>query len=321
MDRKQHQRNATENPDFQRSLITAIHEASPDGILVVDSRDIIVSHNRRLFEVLGMSPAELPGAAAGSLVGLPDGPLLEHVVGMVADREGFLRQVKALYADPQIEDHCEVVLKDGRTLERYSTALEDEVSGYLGRVWFFRDITVRKEVERALQQMSLCDPLTGVANRRHFFERATEEYDRARRYGRHLSFIMLDIDWFKQVNDRWGHAAGDSVLKAVCRCAHGVLRHIDMFARIGGEEFALLAPDTDIDGAFLVAERLRQHVAAQRIAEGSDTIGVTISLGVATLTAKDGSVDDVLKRADAALYAAKRAGRDRTLRAEEQAPG
>lgn len=320
MDTKKPARSIAEDPDFQRLLISAIHEASPDGILVVDSDDIIVSHNQRLFEVLGVSPAELPGGAAGSLVGRPDGPLLEHVVGLVADREGFLRHVKALYANPQIEDHCEVVLKDGRTLERYSTAVEDKASGYLGRVWFFRDITVRKEVERALQQMSLCDSLTGVANRRHFFERAKEEYDRARRYGRQLSFIMLDIDLFKQVNDRWGHAAGDDVLKAVCQSAHAVLRHIDMFARIGGEEFALLAPDTDIDSAFLVAERLRRHVAAQCVIEGADTIRVTISLGVASLTEKDGSAEDVLKRADAALYAAKRAGRDRTLRAEEQTP-
>jgi diguanylate cyclase (GGDEF)-like protein/PAS domain S-box-containing protein len=304
---------ARDDLEFDRSLIAAIQEASPDGILVVNDRDVIVSHNQRLFDVFGIAPEEIPGDHGGQLVGMPDRPLLSRVLGLVRDQDPFLQRVHALYADPLLEDHCEVELKDGRTLERHSTALWGAQRRYLGRVWFFRDITARKQTEAALQQMSQRDPLTGIANRRHFFERATEEYTRARRYGRHLSFIMLDIDWFKRVNDRWGHAAGDKVLQGLCASALAVLRQTDLFARIGGEEFAVLLPDTDADGAFLLAERLRLNAAAQAVAEGGDCIQYTVSAGVATLAPGDAAAEDALKRADIALYEAKGAGRNRTM--------
>lgn len=276
---------------------------------------MIVSHNQRLFDVFGIAPEEVPGDHSGQLTGLDDQLLLSRVLEQVKDRESFLQRVKALYADPMLEDQCEIELTDGRTLERHSRALWSAHRQYLGRVWFFRDITMRKRAETALQVLSQRDPLAGVANRRHFFDQANEEFTRARRFGRSLTFIMLDIDWFKRVNDRWGHAAGDKVLKNLCGVAEATLRQIDLFARVGGEEFAVLLPDTDTDGAFLLAERLRLNVAAQGVAEGGDSISYTISAGVASLQPDDVSAEQALKRADVALYEAKDAGRNRTMRA------
>lgn len=305
---------ASDQREFDHSLIAAIHEASPDGILVVDAQGVIVSHNRRLFEVLGIAPEEIPGDHGGMLAERPDQLLLSRTLDLVKNRDSFLQRVQELYADPLLEDHCEVEMKDGRTIERHSTALWDTQHRYLGRVWFFRDITARKQVERELLEMSHTDPLTGAANRRYFFERAAVELARARRFGRELSLIMLDIDHFKRVNDRWGHAAGDKVLKNLCACAQGVLRQEDLLARVGGEEFAVLAPDTGPEGAFGLAERLRKNVAAQVVTEGGDAMTYTLSAGVATLASHDASVEAVLKRADEALYAAKNAGRNRTLR-------
>ena len=305
-----------DDPEFQRSLIAAIHEAAPDGILVVDDKSVIVSHNQRLFGVLGIDPRDIPGEHGSTLAGSPDRPLLQRALKIIKDpAESFLPRVRELYADPALEDHCEVELIDGRTLERHSRALRNESGRYLGRVWFFRDITAHKKVENDLRQISRIDPLTGAANRRQFFERAAEEFSRARRFGRDLSIIVMDIDWFKRVNDRWGHAAGDKVLTGVCEGACAVLRRVDLFARIGGEEFAVLVPDSDIDGAFQLAERVRQSVASRTVPEGADRISVTLSAGVAALAEQDGSIDDVLRRADAALYAAKEAGRDRAVRA------
>lgn len=300
--------------EFEHSLIMAINEASPDGILVVDDQEMIVSHNQRLFDVLGIAPEEISGDCDGVLNALPDRPLLSRVLEMVRDRDGFLRRVQELYADPLLEDHCEIEMKDGRTIERHSQALWGDSRRYLGRVWFFRDITERKRFENNLLDMSHRDPLTGVANRRFFHERAAEEIARARRFGRQLSFIMVDIDHFKRINDRWGHAAGDKVLKNLCASAQAVLRQVDIFARVGGEEFAVLVPDTNLDGAFELAERLRRHVEGQAVAEGGDTMTYTISAGVATLAPGDALAEDVLQRADEALYAAKHAGRNRTLR-------
>lgn len=310
-------RAAHDDQEFDRSLIVAIQEASPDGILVVNDQDMIVSHNQRLFDVLGIAPEEIPGDHRGQLKGMHDQHLLSRAIEQIKDRESFLQRVQALYADPMLEDQCEIELMDGRTLERHSRALWGEQRQYLGRVWFFRDISKRKRAEAALQLMSQRDPLTGVANRRYFFDRANEEFTRARRFGRSLTFIMLDIDWFKRVNDRWGHAAGDKVLNNLCGVAEATLRQIDLFARVGGEEFAVLLPDTDTEGAFLLAERLRQNVAAQGVAEGSDSITYTISAGVATLAPEDVAAESALKRADAALYQAKGAGRNRTMRAVE----
>ena len=300
---------------FRNSLIAAILEASPDGILVVDAGHVIVSHNQRLFEVLGISPGQLSGRNHVSLASLPDRPLLSLVLDLVHDADAFLSRVKALYDDPMLEDQCEVSLKDGRTLERHSSPLWGPDGRYLGRVWYFRDISGRKRTELTLQALSLRDSLTGTANRRHFFDTAAREFVRARRFGRDLSFVMVDLDAFKQINDRWGHAAGDKVLRAFCECSLSELRQVDLFARIGGEEFAILVADTDLDGAYLLAERLRERAAALGVAEGEDTIGFTLSAGVASVEAHDSSPEDVLKRADAALYSAKNAGRNRTMRA------
>lgn len=301
--------------EFQNSLVAAIHEASPDGILVVDDQDVIVSHNQLLFDVLGITPEDLPGDHGGVLAGHADRPLLALVADRVKDPEEFVRQVKELYANPQLDDHREIELKDGRILERHSRVLWGPSRRYLGRVWFFRDITERKRAEESLRQMSQRDPLTGVANRRYFLERGNEELARARRFGRDLSFIMLDLDHFKRVNDRWGHGAGDKVLSELCHACDTLLRRIDVMGRVGGEEFAVLMPDTDLDGAYLLAERLRLAAEALQVEENGDAIRFTLSAGVATLLPADASIDEALKRADHALYEAKGAGRNRTERA------
>lgn len=306
-------RAAGDEREFHRSLIEAIYQASPDGILLVDAEGTIISHNQRLFEVLRVDPEAISGKRDASLVGVPDRLLLARALETVKDREAFLEHVEALYANPALEDVCQVEQKDGRTLERHSKALWASDGRYFGRVWFFRDITAQKDAERTLLRMLRHDPLTGAASRRHFFERAGEEVARARRFQHPLSLIMLDVDHFKRINDRWGHAAGDKVLKELCATAKGVLRQQDLLARTGGEEFVVLAPETTAEGAFQLAERLRRRVAAMAVAEGSDAIHCTVSLGVAALQRTDASIELVLKRADDALYEAKRAGRNRSV--------
>lgn len=296
--------------DFERSLVETIVEACPDGILVVDGRGVIASHNLRLFEVFGIAPEEFPGGRDGDLSGQADAPLLSRVLDLVKDPEPFLQRVRELYADPTLDDLTEVEWHDGRTLERHSRSLWSPDGVCLGRVWFFRDITARKQVERTLKELSHRDPLTGVANRRHFFERADEEVSRSRRFGRPLSCIMFDIDHFKEINDRWGHAAGDRVLVDLCASLEPILRQEDVFARVGGEEFALLLPDTDGQGAFVLSERIREKLAAGSCGD----IRYAISAGVAELMPDDASAKRTLQRADVALYGAKDAGRNRTHR-------
>ena len=299
--------------EFQRSLIAAINEASPDGILVVDGSRRIVSHNKRLLAALQIDPDTVPGARDGSLVGLPDEVLMAQALSTVKDPTAFVVEMKSLFTDPRAEDHSELEFRNGRTLERHSKSLWSGNGRYLGRVWFFRDISERKAIEHRLLDMSHTDELTGIANRRHFFERAAEEFSRARRFGRDLAFIMLDLDHFKSVNDRWGHAAGDRVLKAFCECVLSTIREMDLFARLGGEEFVILAPDTDETSAYQLAERVRQQFEQSHLTEGAEQIRLTVCAGVSTVRPEEELPDAALKRADEALYEAKRTGRNRTV--------
>ncbi|MFW6057576.1 MAG: diguanylate cyclase [Persicimonas sp.] len=163
-----------------------------------------------------------------------------------------------------------------------------------------------------VQRLAVVDELTQLPNRRRLFEVADKEFQRARRYGETLSVIMLDIDHFKAVNDAHGHAVGDVILREVAnRCAK-TLRQTDTIGRYGGEEFVVVMPQTPLEEASgYVAERLRDAVAATPVDTDAGPVEITISLGVAELASFDKSLDDLLNRADQALYDAKDAGRNR----------
>jgi diguanylate cyclase (GGDEF)-like protein len=155
------------------------------------------------------------------------------------------------------------------------------------------------------------DPLTGLRNRRAFMERLELELHRAERYGTRLCLIMMDLDYFKRINDIHGHAAGDQVLVGVARELHKSIREVDFVARLGGEEFIILMPETDLEEARLAAERMRQWVAALRIPWPSGMLACTASFGVAEYSGADMDAMSVLILADQAMYQAKSAGRNR----------
>lgn len=183
-----------------------------------------------------------------------------------------------------------------------------------------RDVTQAVELERRLDELTRLDSLTRLPNRRAFMERAAEEIARARRYGRPLSLVALDVDHFKTINDTFGHEGGDRTLLALAKALQSCSRQTDLPARIGGEEFMVLLPDTAAEGARVFAERIRVALAELSV-EASDQrrIRFTASLGVSTF---DGTKDltDVLRQADEALYRAKREGRDRVVVATQAPP-
>ena len=173
------------------------------------------------------------------------------------------------------------------------------------------DITRRKEMEAHLKMLAATDPLTGLMNRARFFELAHEEISRAHRYERPLAVVMLDIDLFKNINDTYGHEAGDTALRAFADLCRAMVRSPDSIGRIGGEEFALLLPETNRTNARALAERLRAAVASMRI-DGLP-VTMTISVGVSEVLPSEDKPDAALSRADAALYEAKRGGRNRVV--------
>jgi diguanylate cyclase (GGDEF)-like protein/PAS domain S-box-containing protein len=176
----------------------------------------------------------------------------------------------------------------------------------------FHDISERKLLERELEHRAHTDVLTGLSNRRHFYELAEQEVARAKRYGTPLAVLMLDIDHFKKINDTYGHPIGDAVLQKLSEVCRKTLRENDIIGRLGGEEFAILLPEADNQRALEVAERLRLAVANSRIPlpkEGH--FRFFVSIGVTSFVETDESIDSMLKRADAALYASKHGGRNR----------
>ncbi|MBF0269995.1 MAG: diguanylate cyclase [Alphaproteobacteria bacterium] len=178
------------------------------------------------------------------------------------------------------------------------------------------DITSRKEMEDELRRSATTDPLTGVANRRHFIDVAEREFARAKRYGHALSLVLLDIDGFKGVNELHGHLAGDKVLQAVALICKSGLREIDHLGRTGGEEYAVLLPETDGEKAFQAAERIRVSIKEARLdLEGlAAPIAISASAGVAAMAGEDKGFDQMLSRASQALGRSKQGGRDRVTR-------
>jgi len=168
-----------------------------------------------------------------------------------------------------------------------------------------------EEKNRELQELAYYDPLTGLPNRRFFFEHASLIFEEVKRYEKPLSLLVMDIDHFKKINDTYGHDVGDLVLKTFADILRGIVRKSDICARLGGEEFAVLLPNTDLEGARVLAERIRATVAKNPVEHGSIVIAFTVSIGVSQYRKGMQGIDELIKEADIALYRAKEGGRNR----------
>ena len=177
----------------------------------------------------------------------------------------------------------------------------------------FNDISRRKQLEEELKRLATTDSLTGADNRRHFMTQARNEWQRTMRFEQPLSAVMMDIDHFKRINDTHGHAVGDKVIKSLANTCMASLRSIDIFGRLGGEEFCVILPNTPKETAIQVSERLRRTLADLKLPTGDSPIGFTVSVGVASFRNADSQLEQLLERADHALYEAKRQGRNRVV--------
>lgn len=255
----------------------------------------------------------LANERCAALFGVP----LEEVVGQrtrdyYAVPEERDQMIERLIAQGQLDSFLVKLKKrGGQEFWAEMSARIVELDGQRCSLVGLHDVTAQKRLEEQLRALATRDSLTGAANRRHFVELAERERQRSLRSGSPLALCLLDADHFKDVNDRYGHVAGDHVLAALATSAQSQLRVADVLGRLGGEEFAILLPDTPLEGAEVLAERVREAVAAHRVPSGdAEEIAVTISVGVAELRDAE-SFESLLKRADRALYAAKDRGRNR----------
>lgn len=281
----------------RETRLQAILEASPIGVALVrraDGRPLFA--NSRLAEMLGYSPMSVTTS------------FVESVIANPVECERFLTTLNRMRQVVDFE-----ALIEGR--DRVSWSLVSaRLLGIEGEeillAWFY-DIWQRKALEEELRHLAATDPMTGLANRRRFFEIGEREVQSARRYASPLALLMIDIDHFKRVNDTFGHPAGDEVIKALAGACVDELRAPDAIGRLGGEEFAALLPKTSLAEAENAAERLRQAIANLALPLSCGTITFTISIGVAELKPADPSIQVLLQRADAALYESKARGRNR----------
>lgn len=184
--------------------------------------------------------------------------------------------------------------------ELFIARLKTNIRGYL----LFREVRLKTE---KLEEMAITDSLTGLFNRRYLFDRLNQEAEKSTRYGSTFSIIMFDLDHFKMFNDNYGHQFGDDIILRTCAVIRSILRAIDIAGRYGGEEFLIILPEINKEGAVIAAERIRKKIEAAEF-DIAD-VRVTISGGVAEF--RDDSVNDLVKRADALLYSAKEKGRNR----------
>ena len=293
-----------------RALLTSLR----DGILLVNDKGRIAYANQQLCALysLEMGPE--------ALVGRPASEVSRLVTRMYDDPEGTAARLQKVVKAQRAQLGEEVTLKNGRTLLRDYIPFEYG-EGRVGRLWHLRDVTALRsaqaqlqEANRQLETLSITDGLTGLANRRRFDQHLEHEWVRSQRQGQSLALILLDVDWFKDFNDLYGHQAGDTCLQDVAQHLQSRTRRAgDLAARYGGEEFALVLPDTETEAALALAWSIQAALRDKGYPHLKSPLGVvTVSLGVAvSAPGREESQHALLRAADRALYQAKARGRDR----------
>ncbi len=299
---------AADRAEMQTQMLNDALQTMAEGILMSDRDGVVVLHNRRFLDLLNIADDELPAV-----------PSIRDVLELIAERGhfgdpldagGVITEMMGLFEDaaPFLRERSIA----GERVARFAGTPRD--SG--GFVLMISDVTEQKTLELELRRLATTDPLTGLFNRRQFTllgQRALEEH---RQKKADLAVLALDIDHFKAINDTYGHAAGDEALKSVSRVLHAALRGADVIGRLGGEEFGVVLTNTHQQAALSTAERLRRAIELEVVESEGQQIRLTTSIGLTDLQAGDVSLEGLMKRADAALYDAKKSGRNRVIATE-----
>jgi diguanylate cyclase (GGDEF)-like protein/PAS domain S-box-containing protein len=283
--------NVRKGEDFaDQNYARVVFDTMREGLVVLDEKSLI----------------RLGNPACERMFGHPADDLLDrHISFLIPAWDGVED------ATDGTERKTEGRREDGSLFPIDLSRAEAVVDGAHHLVCIIHDLTD----EELLRHNASIDPLTGVLNRRDLLAKGGAELVRAGRYGHPCTVLMLDIDHFKAINDTFGHAEGDVALQHFAAACEEILRKNDMFGRMGGEEFAIVLPETNAEGGGQLAERLRARVAEIEIAAEAGQRHMTVSIGMAEQTSADDNIEVLLSRADRALYSAKQAGRNRVIAA------
>lgn len=287
----------------EKEFFDAMVESTPGAFYVIDAEGNYRRWNNQLNRLTGLTDRDLQSRTWLLTI-------------LQEDRTRAAATMKEAIADGYAQAELQMLTHDQGARHFFINFRRFGVGDAIYLVGAGVDNTDRRDTMKVLEHQAQTDPLTQVANRSRFVEIANQELARCRRYGHPASLWMIDIDHFKAVNDTYGHHGGDVALQSLMATSRQTLRDWDIVGRMGGEEFAVLLPETDAKQSLEVAERLRLAVAATHIPlEDGAVVRLTISTGVATANDSDITVDTLLERADKALYAAKNSGRDKVCEA------
>lgn len=285
----------------QRDEVRDLYDHAPCGYHSLDKEGRIVRMNQTELGWLGRSLEEVLGRPYSDFLSEQSQQVFRERFPEFA-RDGYIRDLE-----------MELIKGTGSPMPILisATAIRDAQGNFLASRTTVFDNTEQKMNEAQLERLARTDVLTSLSNRRDFYERAQQEVARAKRSGKAFSLMLLDVDFFKKINDQYGHAGGDEVLRRLSRVLSDLLREVDSPARLGGEEFVVLMPETPLEGARLVAERVRAGMEATVVELGDGRlIRFTVSIGLAQWADGEDDIDVPLHRADEALYRAKAGGRN-----------
>jgi diguanylate cyclase (GGDEF)-like protein/PAS domain S-box-containing protein len=293
-------------PSFHERLLDSLH----DGVYFVDCERRITYWNKGAEQLTGYIASEVIGKHCfdnllmhvddqGCALCLTGCPLARTII------DGERREAE-VYLRHKLGHRVPVSVR--------VAPIADSAGSIVGAVEIFSDVTAKKNTERRvgeLESLAFCDSLTGVPNRRYVEMKVEQAIQEVEQFGRSIGLLMIDVDHFKLVNDRYGHGTGDDVLRAVCKTLAHSLRSGDTVGRWGGEEFLVIVMDVHAPALTAFAERCRMLIAESAIPAANESVRITISLG-ATLITQGDSVQAAVKRADELMYSSKMSGRNRT---------
>ncbi len=295
-----------DNPHLDRERFREVVQFAHDAIIVIDGSQNIVLFNQAASRIFGYSNEEIIGRPLSDL--MPVEARKKHADCVVEfahapETSRDMRSRKPLLA----------LRKNGREFAASITISKSHAGRDQQMTAIVREIFDETGLIEDLLIASRYDALTGLYNRRRFGELLDAEINRCRRFDRGFSLLMLDIDDFKKINDTYGHMMGDQLLKTFGRLLAGMLREMDLACRWGGEEFVALLPETSMEGAFVVAEKIRSETEAVRLIHKGIELGFTVSIGLAHFPNGNGSMDNAIETVDQSLYSAKKAGKNRVV--------
>ena len=292
---------------FTNTIFQMQQETSPDAILVVNDEAKIIFYNQRFIDLWQLSPQ--------MVYAREDAPILQTVAGQIVDAEAFVARVQYLYAHRDEKSREEILLKDGRTLDRYSAAITGANGKYDGRVWYFRDITERKLAADKIEHLAFYDALTNLPNRSLLRDRLRHSIAANERHRNYGAVLFLDLDNFKSINDTMGHDFGDLLLVEVAQRLQACVREGDTVARQGGDEFIVMLEKLSADQAqaaaqtSVISDKILAALSQPYLLAAYEYL-CSVSIGIRLFHNHDNTVDELLKHADIAMYQAKSGGRN-----------